>query len=130
DWLAGCGIRTVAIETTGEYWVPILQSLESRGMEVCMEHARHVNNVPGRKSDVQDCQWLQYLHSVGLCNGSFRPPGEVVALRSLLRHRESLSRMACQHLLRLQKSLDQMHVLLHRVVSDLMGVTGLAMLDA
>src|SRR5690606_2018349 len=130
DWLAGCGIRTVAMEATGVYWVPIFQILESRGMEVCLVNARHVKNVPGRKSDVQDCQWLQYLHSVGLLNGSFRPPGEVVALRSLLRHRERLSRMACQHLLRLQKSLDQMNVLLHRVVSDITGVTGLAILDA
>lgn len=130
DWLIECKIDTVAMEATGVYWIALFQILEARGIEVCLVNARHVKNVPGRKSDVQDCQWLQYLHSVGLLNGSFRPPAEVVAVRSLIRHRESLSRSANQYLLRLQKSLDQMNVLLHHAVSDITGVTGQAILDA
>jgi len=130
DWLVACGIETVAMEATGVYWVPIFQILEARGLEVCLVNARHVKNVPGRKSDVQDCQWLQYLHSVGLLNASFRPPEAVVALRSLIRHRESQTRTGSQHLLRVQKSLDQMNVLLHRAVTDITGTTGQAILDA
>lgn len=130
DWLVACGIETVAMEATGVYWVPIFQILEARGLEVCLVNARHVKNVPGRKSDVQDCQWLQYLHSVGLLNASFRPPEPVVALRSLIRHRESLMRTGNQHLLRVQKSLDQMNVLVHHAVSDITGATGQAILDA
>jgi transposase len=130
DWLVACGIETVAMEATGVYWVPIFQILEARGLEVCLVNARHVKNVPGRKSDVQDCQWLQYLHSVGLLNASFRPPETVVALRSLIRHRESLVRTGNQHLLRVQKSLDQMNVLVHHAVSDITGATGQAILDA
>ena len=81
DWLAECRIATVAIEATGVYWIPLFQILEDRGFEVCLVNARHVKNVPGRKSDVQDCQWLQYLHSVGLLNASFRPPAEICVVR-------------------------------------------------
>ena len=91
----------------------LFQILEGRGFEVCLVNARHVKNVPGRKSDVQDCQWLQYLHSVGLLNASFRPPAAICAVRSLMRHRESLMRTSCDHLLRVQKALDQMNVQLH-----------------
>jgi transposase len=130
DWLVKCGVRTVAMEATGVYWVPLFQVLEARGLEVCLVNARHVKNVPGRKTDVQDCQWLQYLHAVGLLNASFRPPAEVCAVRSLVRHRESLVRTGCEHLLRVQKALDQMNVQLHRAVSDITGETGLAILDA
>jgi len=86
--------------------------------------------VPGRKSDVQGCQWLQYLHSVGLLNASFRPPAAICAVRSLMRHRESGMRAGCQHLLRVQKGLDQMNVQLHHAVTDITGETGLAILDA
>jgi len=118
DWLIKCGVRTVAMEATGVYWVPLFQVLEARGLEVCLVNARHVKNVPGRKTDVQDCQWLQYLHSVGLLHASFRPPAEVCAVRSLVRHRESLVRTGCEHLLRMQKALDQMNVQLHHAVSD------------
>jgi transposase len=100
DSLKACAITTVAMEATGVYWIPLFQVLEERGFEVCLVNARHVKNVPGRKSNVQDCQWLQYLHSVGLLNASFRPPAAICALRSLMRHRESLLRTACQHLLR------------------------------
>ena len=130
DWLSECRITTVAMEATGVYWIPLFQILEDRGLEVCLVNARHVKNVPGRKSDVQDCQWLQYLHSVGLLNASFRPPAAICAVRSLMRHRESLMRAACQHLLRVQKALDQMNVQLHHAVTDITGVTGLAILDA
>ena len=130
DWLIQCGVRTVAMEATGVYWVPLFQVLEARGLEVCLVNARHVKNVPGRKTDVQDCQWLQYLHSVGLLNASFRPPAAVCAVRSLVRHRESLVRTGCEHLLRVQKALDQMNVQLHHAVSDITGETGLAILDA
>ena len=130
DWLVACKITTVAIESTGVYWIPLFQILEARGLAVCLVNARHVKNVPGRKTDVQDCQWLQYLHSVGLLHASFRPPAAVCAVRSLLRHRDSLVRAGCEHLLRVQKALDQMNVQLHHVVSDITGETGLAILDA
>ena len=130
DWLKACAITTVAMEATGVYWIPLFQILEDRGFVVCLVNARHVKNVPGRKSDVQDCQWLQYLHSVGLLNASFRPPAAICAVRSLMRHRESLMRTACQHLLRVQKALDQMNVQLHHAVTDITGVTGLTILEA
>ena len=95
-----------------------------------MVNARHVKNVPGRKTDVQDCQWLQYLHSVGLLHASFRPPAAVCAVRALVRHRDSLVRAGSEHLLRVQKSLDQMNVQLHRAVTDITGETGQAILCA
>ncbi len=130
DWLITCKIKTVAMEATGVYWIPLFQVLEARGLEVCLVNARHAKNVPGRKTDVQDCQWLQYLHSVGLLHASFRPPAAVCAVRSLVRHRESLVRTGCEHLQRLQKALDQMNVQVHHAVSDITGETGLAILDA
>ena len=97
DWLAECGVKTVAMESTGVYWIPLFQILEDRGLEVCLVNARHVKNVPGRRTDVSDCQWLQFLHSVGLLRPSFRPEQEVCAVRALLRHRESLVQMAATH---------------------------------
>lgn len=130
DWLAACRIQTVAMEATGVYWVPLFQILEDRGLEVCLVNARHAKNVPGRKTDVQDCQWLQYLHSVGLLHASFRPPAAVCAVRALVRHRDSLRRTGNEHLLRIQKALDQMNVQVHRAVADITGETGLAILDA
>jgi transposase len=96
DWLKECGIKTVAMESTGVYWIPLFQILEERGFEVCLVNARHVKNVPGRRTDVSDCQWLQFLHSVGLLRASYRPEQEVCAVRSLLRHRESLVQMAAR----------------------------------
>jgi transposase len=130
DWLQKCRIRTVAMESTGVYWIPLFELLEARGLEVCLVNAKHVRNVPGRKSDVQDCQWWQFLHTVGLLHASFRPAIEVCVVRTLRRHRDSLVRAASAHLLRLQKALDQMNVLLHRAVTDITGTTGLAILDA
>jgi transposase len=90
DWLKRCGIKTVAMESTGVYWIPLFQILEARGLKVCLVNARHVKNVPGRKCDVCDCQWLQHLHSAGLLRASFRPEQQVCAVRSLVRYRDSL----------------------------------------
>jgi len=130
DWLQQCHIRTVAMESTGVYWIPLMQILETRGLEVYLVNAKHAKNVPGRRTDVSDCQWLQYLHSVGLLRASFRPPQDVCAIRSLLRHRDSLVEMATCHVQHIQKALDQMNLQLHHVISDITGTTGLAILDA
>jgi transposase len=130
DWLKRCGIETVAMESTGVYWIPLFQILEERGFEVCLVNARHVKNVPGRRTDVSDCQWLQFLHSVGLLRASYRPEQEVCAVRSLLRRRESLVQMGATHVNHMQKALDQMNLQLHHVISDITGLTGLAILDA
>jgi len=130
SWLAQCRVTSVAMESTGVYWIPLYQILESQGFEVCLVNARHVKNVPGRKTDVQDCQWLQYLHAVGLLRGSFRPPETICAIRALLRHRDSLVRLAACHTQHMQKALNQMNLQLHHVLSDITGVTGLAILDA
>ena len=130
DWLKRCGIETVAMESTGVYWIPLFQILEDRGFEVCLVNARHVKNVPGRRTDVSDCQWLQFLHSVGLLRASYRPDQEVCAVRSLLRHRESLVQMGATHVNHMQKALDQMNLQLHHVISDITGLTGLAIIDA
>lgn len=130
DWLKTCGIRTVAIESTGVYWIPFYQLLEDHGFQVCLVNARHVKNVPGRKTDVGDAQWLQYLHSVGLLRGSFRPSQEICAMRSISRHRESLLKMGAVHIQHMQKALDQMNLHLHHVIDDIVGVTGLAIIEA
>ena len=130
DWLKTCGVKTVAMESTGVYWIPLFQILEARGFEVCLVNARHVKNVPGRKSDVSDCQWLQYLHAVGLLRASFRPPQAICAVRSILRHRDSMMKMAGSHVQHMQKAMTQMNLQLHNVISDLTGVTGLAIVDA
>ena len=130
EWLKQCGIQTVAMESTGVYWIPLFQILEACGLEVCLVNARHVKNVPGRRTDVSDCQGLQFLHSVGLLKASYRPEQEVCAVRSLLRHRESLVQMAATHVNHMQKALDQMNLQLHHVISDIVGQTGLAIVDA
>src|SRR5580700_628863 len=129
-WLQRCEIKTVAMESTGVYWIPLFQILEDRDFEVCLVNARHVKNVPGRRTDVSDCQWLQFLHSVGLLRASYRPEQEICAVRSLLRHRESLVQMAATHVHHMQKALDQMNLQLHHVISDITGQTGLAIVDA
>lgn len=130
DWLQECGVTSVAMESTGVYWIPLFQILEAAGIEVCLVNARHCKNLPGRKTDVQDCQWLQYLHSVGLLRGSFRPADQVCAVRTVLRHRDALVRGAGRCVSHLHKALTQMNVQLHHVISDLTGVTGLAILNA
>ena len=109
-WLKACPIETVAMESTGVYWIPFFQILEARGFQVLLVNTRHVKNVPGRKSDVSDCQWLQYLHSVGLPNGSFRPAQAVCTVRAILRHRNNLVQMASGHAQHKQEALDQMNV--------------------
>lgn len=129
-WLKTCGIKSIAMESTGVYWIPVFQILDIYGFEVILVNARHVKNVPGRKTDVQDCQWLQYLHSVGLLRGSFRPAQDVCAVRSLLRHRDNLVKAASSHIQHMQKSLTQMNLQIHNVISDITGVTGLAIIDA
>ena len=130
DWLQECGIRTAAMESTGVYWIPLFQILASRGFEVCLVNAHYAKNVPGRRTDVCDCQWLQYLHTVGLLRASFRPEQEICALRSLLRHREGMVQMASGHVQHMQKALDQMNLQVHHVISDITGVTGLSIIDA
>jgi hypothetical protein len=130
DWLTACGVDTVVMESTGVYWIPVYEILEARGFQVYVVNARHVKNVPGRKSDIQDCQWLQGLHSVGLLRGSFRPEGEIVALRAYLRHRATLIEYRAAHIQHMQKALQQMNVQLTQVISDITGVTGLAIVRA
>lgn len=130
EWLQQCGIRTVAMESTGVYWIPLFQILEQRKIDVRLVNAHHVKNVPGRKTDVADCQWIQHLHACGLLRGSFRPDNEICAIRSVWRHRDSLIELATIHLQHMQKALDQMNVQLHHVISDLAGTTGLAIVEA
>lgn len=125
DWLRDVGVTTIAMESTGVYWVPVFEILEARGFEVLLVNARDVKNVPGRKTDVSDAQWIQQLHQYGLLRGSFRPHERVVQLRALLRHRERLVESAATHIQLMQKALMQMNVQLHHVVSDITGVTGM-----
>ena len=117
-WLKACGVTTAAMESTGVYWIPPFQILEEHGFEVKLVNARHVKNVPGRKSDVSDCQWLQRLHTYGLLSGSFRPDDQICVLRSYWRHRANLVRYASDHIQHMQKALTQMNLHLHKVLSD------------
>ncbi|HWB44703.1 MAG TPA: IS110 family transposase [Hyphomicrobiaceae bacterium] len=130
DWLKSCGIETVAMESTGVFWIPLYDVLEERGFEVLLVNAAHLKNVPGRKSDVKDCQWIQRLHSFGLLRGSFRPPAEILELRAYMRQRERLIQDAARHVQHMQKALVEMNLQIHHVVSDLTGVTGLAIVRA
>ena len=125
DWLATCGVETVAMESTGVYWIPIYEILESRGFEVYLVNARHLKNVSGRKSDVLDCQWIQQLHTYGLLQPSFRPPEQICAIRSLVRHRDMLIKYRSAHIQHMQKALNLMNVRLTNVLSDITGVTGM-----
>jgi transposase len=130
DWLERCRIRTVAMESTGVYWIPLFQILEERGFKVYLVNAHSLKTVPGRKSDVSDCEWIQYLHSVGLLKASFRPPEDICAVRTLWRHRGSLLQMAAEHTQHMQKSLSLMNLQIHHVLSDITGASGLSILDA
>lgn len=125
EWLISCGVTTVAMESTGVYWIPVFEILESHGLEVKLVNARHVKNVPGRKSDVLDCQWLQQLHTYGLLRGAFRPVEQVCTLRAYVRQRAMLVRCASSYIQRMQKALSQMNLQLHNVVTDITGVTGM-----
>ncbi len=130
DWLVACHIDTVAMESTGVYWIPIFEILEARGLKVHLVNAHPIKHVPGRKSDYQDCQWIQKLHSLGLLTASFRPDEEICALRAYLRHRAELIRHRAPHILHMQKALQQMNVQLSQILSDTTGETGLAILRA
>ena len=125
DWLKKCGVDTVAMESTGVYWVPLYEILESNGFKVYLVNARHVKNVPGRKTDTLDCQWLQQLHTYGLLSGSFHPEKEIAELRSLVRHRENLISYRSSHIQHMQKSLHLMNIQLDNVIGDITGYTGM-----
>lgn len=130
DWLFTCGVDTVAMESTGVYWIPLFELLESRGFTVMLVNARHVKNVSGRKSDVLDCQWLQQLMTYGLLHGAFRPSESVCVLRALMRQRSMLLRSQGRHVQHMQKALTQMNIQLTNVISDVVGETGLKILRA
>jgi transposase len=130
DWLDACGVDTVAMESTGVYWIPLYELLESRGFTVLLVNARHVKNVSGRKSDVLDCQWLQQLMSFGLLRGAFRPADQVCVLRSLSRQRTMLLRSQGRFVQHMQKALTQMNIQLANVISDVAGETGQKILRA
>ena len=125
DWLSAAGITSVAMESTGVYWIPVYEILEAKGFEVLLVNARDAKAVPGRKTDVNDAQWLQRLHQYGLLRASFRPSRDIVALRAYLRHRERLLDYAGAHIQHMQKALMQMNVQLHHVVTDITGATGM-----
>lgn len=129
-WLQSLGIKTVALEATSVYWIALAELLEEAGLEVCLVNPRHVKNVPGRKSDVMDCQWLQYLHSVGLLRGAFRPAAEVRGVRALWRQRDALVRHSSWHIQHIHKALDQMNLQVHHVLADITGQTGTAIVAA
>ena len=129
-WLKECGITSVAMESTGSYWIAPYQVLEATGFEVILVNSRHVKNLPGRKTDVLDCQWLQKLHTHGLLSGSFRPVNKVCVLRSYLRHRENLVHAASAHIQHMQKALTEMNLSLHHVLSDLTGLSAMMIIRA
>ena len=130
QWFKDCGIKTVAMESTGVYWIPLYQKLEEAGLEVLLVDARQAKHVPGRKSDVQDCQWLQQLHTYGLLRAAFRPEDSVCRLRTLQRHRKNLVECGAMWVQHLQKALNEMNLHLHHVLSDISGLSGLKILDA
>jgi transposase len=127
-WLKTCGIQTVAMESTGVYWIPIYEILEADGLRAQVVNARHLKHVPGRKSDIQDCQWIQRLHTVGLLTASFRPEAEVSVLRAYVRQRAMLIEHRAAHIQHMQKALHQMNVQLSQVLSDITGKTGQAII--
>lgn len=130
DWLIQCGITTVAMESTGVYWIPVYELLEERGLDVKLVDARQVKNVSGRKTDVLDCQWIQQLHTYGLLNAAFRPAEEICALRSYVRQRNMLIQNASIHIQHMQKALTQMNLQLHHVINDITGETGMKIIRA
>lgn len=130
DWLTACGVDTVAMESTGVYWIPLFELLESRGFHVLLVNARHVKNVSGRKSDVLDCQWLQQLMTYGLLSGAFRPTDAVCVLRSLSRQRAMLLKSQGRLVQHMQKALTQMNIQLTNVIADVVGETSQRILRA
>lgn len=130
DWLISMGITTVAMESTGVYWIPVYEILEERGLVVVLANARECKAVPGRKSDVNDAQWLQRLHACGLLRASFRPSRDIAALRAYMRIRDRHLEYAAAHMQHMQKALTLMNLQLHHVLSDITGVTGLKIIRA
>jgi transposase len=130
DWFEACGVTSVAMESTGVYWIPAFEVLEARGFNVILVNARYAKNVPGRKTDVSDAGWLRQLHSYGLLRGSFRPAAEIATLRAYLRQRERLVEYAAAHIQHMQKALMEMNLQLHHVVSDITGATGMRIIRA
>jgi len=130
DWLVGVGIKSVVMESTGVYWVPVFEVLENAGLDVIVANARETRSVPGRKSDINDAQWLQRLHACGLLRASFRPGRDIAALRAYLRHRERLLDYASAHIQHMQKALTFMNRQLHHVVQDITGATGMKIIRA
>ncbi len=128
DWLATCKVDTVAMESTGVYWIPIYELLEERGFQVYLVNARQLKNVSGKKTDILDCQWIQQLHTYGLLQPSFRPPQEICALRALVRQRGRLLQSCTAEIQHMQKALQQMNLKLTKVLSDVTGTTGLAII--
>src|SRR5258707_15856597 len=130
DWLKQCGIQTVAMQSTGVYWVAVYDILEQVGLEVYLVNARDTKNLPGRKSDVQESQWLMKLHTYGLLRNSFRPVQEIRVMRTYWRQRNDLVQSAGRHILRIQKALTQMNLQLANVLTDISGATGQAVSNA
>ena len=130
DWLKEQQIVTVAMESTGVYWIPLFEILDNRGFEVRLANARQISHVPGRKTDMLDCQWLQLLHACGLIRGSFRPSDNICQLRGLIRERNKMVEQRSDWIRRMQKNLDQMNICVHHAVSDITGVTGMAIIRA
>ncbi len=130
NWLKAMNIHTIAMESTGVYWIPVYDMLEAAGFEVLLVNARHIKNVPGRKTDVLDCQWIQQLHSYGLLRGSFRPQEKILQIRALMRHRSTLIDYASSHVQHMQKSLSLMNIQLNNVIRDVTGVTGMKIIRA
>ena len=130
NWLAECHVETVVMESTGVYWIPLFGVLEERGFQVMLVDPRRIKNVPGRKTDVLDCQWLQQLHTYGLLSGAFRPDGDIRRLRSYLRQRAMLVEYASHHIQHMQKALTQMNVKLQHVISEITGKTGMDIIEA
>ncbi len=130
DWFAECGVKTVVMESTSVYWIPIFELLDERGFEVFLVNARDAKHVPGRKTDVSDAQWLQRLHSYGLLRASFRPKGEIAELRAYLRQRERLLDTAASQIQHMQKAMTEMNLQLHHVVADITGATGMRIIRA
>ena len=130
EWLKQCGIRTVAMQSTGVYWIAVFDILEAAGLEVHLVNARDTKNLPGRKTDVQESQWLMKLHTYGLLRNSFRPPQEIRIMRTYWRQRHDLVRSACRHIQRIQKTLTQMNIQLANVITDISGMTGQAIIKA
>lgn len=130
EWLVSCDITLVALESTGVYWIPVYEVLESYELDVMLVNARHVKNVSGRKSDVLDCQWLQQLMSFGLLSAAFRPPADVCALRTISRQRDTLLQEQARCVQRMQKALTLMNLQLTNTITDITGSTGLAIIRA